>query len=95
MFLFSVNVRRTWRAEQTHESAGESESTLFFIAWGAEGRYLFCVCGSRLGNLCFVVCIIISLIIWFLCVCIQGVCSGMHDTELLEGEEMLLGGSIE
>ena len=44
-----------------HKSAGESESILFFIA---KGRYLFFVCGSSLGILCFVVCII-SLIIWF------------------------------
>ena len=48
-----------------HKSAGESESVLFFTEWGAESRYLFCVCGSSLGILCFVVCIIISLIIWF------------------------------
>ena len=44
--------------------------------------------------LVFCLCIIISLIIWF-CMSVYRVYSGMHDTELLEGEEMLLGGSIE
>ena len=74
-----------------HESAGESESILFFIAWGAEGRYLFCVCGSSLSIFCFLVCIIIFLVIWF-CMFVYnyGVRGGMHDTELF-GEKRLFG----
>ena len=52
---------------------------------------MFCVCGSGLGNLCFLVCIIISLIIWF-CMCVYRVYSGMHDTELLEEKRFCWAG---
>ena len=40
------------------------------------------VCGSSLGILCFVVCIIISLIIWFCMSVYIGVRGGMHAKRL-------------
>ena len=73
-----------------HESAGESESILFFSAWGPRAG-ICSVCGSSLGILCFVVCIIISLIIWF---CMSGR-RGMHDTELLGEKRFCWAWSIE
>ena len=65
IYIFRLRSRNVGSGTDYHESAGESGSVLFFTAWGAEGRYLYCVCGSSLGILCIVVCIIISLIIWF------------------------------
>ena len=67
-------------------SAGESESVLFFIAWGAEGRYLFCVCGSSF-MLC---CLYYFLGYLVLYVCTYGVHGGMHETVLL-GEKRFGG----
>ena len=77
-----------------HESVGESESLLFSIAWGAEGRYLFCVWKWFRH---FYVFVVISLFILVLNVCICGVHGGMNDTELGDrgrGEKMLLLGRV-
>ena len=55
-------------------------SVLFFIAWGAEGQYLFCVCGSSFVFCCLYYYFLDYLVLY---VCIYGVRGGMHDTELL------------
>ena len=81
-----------------HESAGESESIFFFIAWGAEGRYLFCVCSSGLGIFMYLLSNIMSLFFWF-CMSIYSVRGGMQDTELGDrgrGKKMFCwAGSVE
>jgi len=90
-FIFSVGVRGTWGAEQAITSRLVSQNLFSSSLRGGPRAGICSVYGSSLGILCFVVCIIISLIIWFcMSVYIYGVRGGMHDTELL-GEKRLFG----
>ena len=90
IYIFLQRSKNVGSGADYHESAGESESILFFIAWGVEGRYLFSVCGSRLGILCFVVCIIISLIIWF-CMSVYMMCVVVCMIQSCQGRKALGG----
>ena len=71
------------------------ESILFFIA---EGRYLFCVCGSGLGIL-FCCLFLFPCLFGFVCLYTYGVRGGMHATDLGDrgrGKKMFCwAGSIE
>ena len=64
VFIISVSVRGTWGAEQAITSRLVSQNLLSSSVRGEPRVGICSVCGSSLGILCFVVCIIISLIIW-------------------------------
>jgi len=60
-----LRVRGTWGAEQAITSRLVSQNLFSSSVRGEQRAGICSVCGSSLGILCFVVCIIISLIIRF------------------------------